>query len=83
MKRNEIALILVVVGLVVLTTYSLLNVMFGKAALSPVQVKSADPITASIENPPDPKVFNKDAINPAVSVTIGDQSNQQPFNVQN
>lgn len=83
MKRNEIALILVVVGLVVLTTYSLLNVMFGNAALKPVSVKSTDSISASINNPPDPMVFNTDAINPSVSVTIGNQSDQQPFNIKN
>ncbi len=83
MKRNEIALILVVVGLVVLTTYSLLNVMFGKAALNPVGVKSTDSISGSINNPPDSMVFNTDAINPSVSVTIGNQSDQQPFNIKN
>lgn len=83
MKRNEIALILVVVGLVVLMTYSLVNVVFGKTALSPVSVKSADSISASIDNPPDPSVFNANAINPSVSVTIGEQSDQQPFNIKN
>lgn len=83
MKRSEIALIIVVVGLVVLATYSILNVFFGQAALSPVTVKTAQVISPKINNPPDPAVFNKDAINPAVNVTIGDQANQQPFTIQN
>lgn len=83
MKRNEIALIVVVVGLVVMSTYFLFNSFFGQAALQPVKVQSATPITGSITNPPDKAVFNKEAINPAVSVTIGDQSNQQPFTIQN
>lgn len=84
MKRNEVALILLVVGIVVLATYALFNALFGQAALSPVEVRSASEIVSSLDGiEPDPAVFNKDAINPAVDVTIGDQSNQQPFTIQN
>lgn len=82
MKRNEIALILVIVGIVVLGTYTLFNALFGQAALSPVKVKSTTVILSTVDEP-SAAVFNKDAINPAVSVTIGDQSNQQPFTIQN
>ena len=84
MKRSEIALILLVVGIVVLATYALFNALFGQAALSPVGVKTATEIASSLDGvEPDPAVFNSDAINPAVSVTIGEQSNQQPFTIQN
>lgn len=84
MKRNEIALILVVVGIVVMATYSLFNLFFGQEALSPVKVKTTTEISASLDGmEPDPAVFNKDGINQAVNVTIGDQSNQQPFTIQN
>lgn len=82
MKRNEIALILVIVGLVVLVTYSVANALFGQAALQPTNVKKADSIGTSVATP-DPTVFNKDAINPAVTITIGDQANQQPFTIKN
>lgn len=82
MKRNEIALILVVVGVVIIATYSLFNVFFGQAALSPVKVTTTTAITPSVTEP-DTTVFNSDAINPAVNVTIGDQSDQQPFTIQN
>lgn len=82
MKKNELALILVVVGVVVLSTYALFNSLFGQAALSPVKVKTTTAITSSVTEP-DPSVFNKDAINPAVNVKIGDQANQQPFTIQN
>lgn len=82
MKRNEIALILLVVGIVVIGTYALFNAFFGQAALSPVKVQSTVEISSTVTEP-DSAVFNKDAINPAVSVTIGDQSNQQPFTIQN
>ena len=82
MKRNEIALILVIVGLVVLVTYSVANTLFGQAALQPTNVKRADMIGTNVATP-DPAVFNKDAINPAVTITIGDQANQQPFTINN
>lgn len=82
MKRNEVALILVIVGLVVLVTYSAANALFGQAALQPTNVKKADLIGTSVVTP-DPAVFNKDAINPAVTITIGDQANQQPFTISN
>jgi len=81
-KRNEIALILVVVGVVVIATYGLFNTLFGQAALNPVQVKQTVVISSDVATP-DSAVFNKDAINPAVNVTIGNQSNQQPFTIQN
>lgn len=84
MKKNEIALILLVVGVVVIATYGIFNALFGQTALSPVKVQTATAISASLDGiEPDAAVFNKDAINPAVNVTIGDQSNQQPFTIQN
>ena len=82
MKRNEVALILVVVGVVVIATYAVFNALFGQAALSPVKVQAATEISSTVIGP-DPSVFNQDAINPAVNVKIGDQSNQQPFTIQN
>jgi len=81
-KRNEIALIFIIVGIVVIGTYTLFNALFGQAALSPVKVKTTTAISSTVDDP-STAVFNKDAINPAVNVTIGDQSNQQPFTIQN
>lgn len=84
MKRNEIALILIIVGIVVMATYAIFNTLFGQAALSPVSVRTTTEIASTLDGvEPDAAVFNKDAINPAVNVTIGDQSNQQPFTIQN
>lgn len=82
MKKNEIALILLVVGIVVIATYGLFNALFGQSALKPVNVQTATAISVTIDEP-DATVFNENAINPAVSVTIGNQSNQQPFTIQN
>lgn len=84
MKRNEIALILLIVGVVIIATYAIFNAVFGNAALSPERVQTTTALSASLSDiEPDPAIFNKNAINPAVSVTIGDQSNQQPFTIQN
>lgn len=75
-------LIVVVVGLVVFVTYFVANALFGQTSLQPVYVKKASQIQTTIVQP-DPLVFNKDAINPAVTITIGDQANQQPFTIHN
>lgn len=80
MKRNEVALLLVVVGLVVMATYFLLNSLIGDSALKEVSVSSMDPISESVQDP-SKAVFNDKSINPAVKVTIGNQSNQKPFTV--
>lgn len=80
MKKNEIAIMLVVVSLVIMGTYSVVNMVFGKSALKPVVVEKSEAIQASLTTPSQ-TVFNKDALNPAVSITIGNQSNQQPFTV--
>ena len=81
MKKNEIALLLIVVGFVILGTYALLNSVLGTALLKPVEVETAEKMESVIVEP-DATVFNKDALNPSLSVSIGDQSNQQPFSAQ-
>ena len=80
MKRSDFALILIVVGVVVLVAYSVANSLFGQVALQPTNVPKAELVSSSLVQP-DSAVFNKDAINPAVAITIGDQSDQQPFTI--
>lgn len=82
MKRNEFALIIIIVSVVIMVTYLIANSFFGQTTLQPVTVPKANLITTAIQQP-DPSVFNKDAINPAVTITIGDQANQQPFTISN
>jgi hypothetical protein len=82
MKKNEIAILLIVVSVVIMVTYSLVNSLFAQASLKPVDVEKAESFSTTIAER-DPTVFNKDALNPAVTITIGNQSNQQPFSATN
>lgn len=81
MKKNEIALLIIIVSVTLIATYAIGNALFGQVTLQPVDIRTAEAINPEITNEPDPAVFNSDAINPAVSATIGDQSNQQPFTI--
>jgi len=79
MKKNEIALIIVVVIVAGLASYFLLGSLMESPSDAKKTVKVVDPISATLETP-STKVFNGSAIDPAVPTVIGDSSNQQPFN---
>ncbi len=82
MKRNEIALLIVIVGISALSSYFLINsIVQSNGSQKPVNVKVAAPISTVVTQP-NPAVFNKEALNPTIKVKIGDQANNQPFNGQ-
>lgn len=78
MKKNEIALLIIVVALSVGIAYAIGQSIFGNATTKPVDVEKATAISAGIDYPSE-VIFNENAINPTVPVRIGDPSNQQPF----
>lgn len=82
MKRNEIALLVLIVGGVGLATYFILSSVLSGLATKPVEVDVATPISSNITDMDSLKkrLFVDGAYNPTVKVTIGDQANQQPFN---
>lgn len=80
MKKNEIALLILIVSLVALATYFLFNTLLGSAATKPVDVEVVEAFTTQVESPAE-SVFNSNAINPTVKVTVGEQSGQQPFTI--
>lgn len=75
MKKSDVAMIILIASISVLTTYFVANSMIGGLKTEAVNVKTAEPITAEVIDP-DPKIFNSEAINPTVRVEIGgtDQS---------
>lgn len=79
MKKNEIALLILIVGVVGLITYFALNSALAGLKPKPVSVDTADPISETLVAP-NKDVFKEGAFNPTVKVNIGDQSNEQPFN---
>lgn len=78
MKKSDIAIIILLVGLVTIATYFLLATLVGEPGDEPVSVETIEPITTEIVQP-NPTIFNEDAINPTVKIKIGDSADQQPF----
>lgn len=78
MSKNRIAILILIVGFAAMIAY-----FAGQKILSytdtskPVDVEVARPITDTVVKP-DPSVFNDDAINPTVRITIG-ENNQDPI----
>lgn len=79
MKKTEIALLILIVSISMLTAYFIGNAVLGQPKDKTAEVEVAEPIQAEVKEP-NKKIFNVQAINPTVQITIGQPSNQQPFN---
>lgn len=75
MKKTDIAMIILIAGISVLIAYLLVNSLFSGIKTSPVKVKEATPITSEVTDP-SPTIFNSNATNPTVPVTIGGSADQ-------
>lgn len=78
MKRNDIALIILVVSLSLVASYFTLINVFGEPSKKIVKVEVVEPISPDLPQPSE-QIFNKDAIDPTVVIEIGKPSNRQPF----
>ena len=78
MKKNEIALLVLIVAVVGVAVFFLLNALLGSQKQLSAEVTVVEPITSDVEQP-SPTVFYDGAINPGVPVPVGNSSNQQPF----
>lgn len=78
MKKNDIALLALIVGFSLITAYFIGQAIIGMSKQGVASVETVEVISSDITQP-DKTVFNKDAINPAVPINIGDSTNQQPF----
>ncbi len=79
MKRNDIALLVLIVSLTLVISFLIVKAVFGEPEKQAVQVEKIDPISSQIVQPSG-SIFNRDAINPTVVIQIGNPANQQPFN---
>ena len=70
MKRSEIALIVLIAGTSIIVAYFAANALIGKPSPKDSTVRTITKIESKVEKP-DPTIFNKDAINPTVEVSIG------------
>lgn len=77
MKRNDLAVLLVIVTFVGGLAYFVGQQFIGSKALKPVEVETARPISSEVQRPSS-EIFNSNAINPTVKITIG-ENNQTPI----
>lgn len=74
MKSTDIAAVILIASLSMLAAYFIADAVIGRPGAETAKVKTVDALTSDV-TPPDPTVFNKDAINPTVEVIIGGQQN--------
>lgn len=79
MKKNEIALLILIISISGLAAFFVGNSLFGGKVSKPVEVDTATPISADVISPSS-SVFNDNAINPTVPIKIGAGSGTTPFN---
>lgn len=75
MKKTDIAMIILIASVCMLISYFVTKAMIGDAVNKPVKVKTTEQISKDVTQP-DPKIFNKEAINPTVEVTIGNDKDE-------
>lgn len=78
MKQKDIAIIIVVVFLSGILSYFISNALFAAPDSLETEVEVVQPITADFPEP-DTRYFNKDSVNPTLTITIGGDQNQEPF----
>jgi hypothetical protein len=77
-KRNDIALLILIVSITLVISFFVVKAVFGEPQKTAVKVEKVDEISSSIVQP-SKSIFNKDAINPTVVIQIGSPANNQPF----
>lgn len=73
MKKSDVAMIILIVSVSVLTAFFISNSILGNEYNGNTKIKTIDKIDSSIVEP-SPGIFNKDAINPAIQVQIDSTS---------
>ena len=69
MKKTEIAMIILIASISILTAYFIGSSVFNDIYMDNEKVKTIDKVELSIEEPSE-EIFNQDAINPAVRVQV-------------
>ena len=78
MKKNEIALLILIVGVAGLIAFFVGNSVFGRKVSKPVTVETAKQISPDLVDPSS-QIFNENAINPTVPIKIGGGDGSAPF----
>lgn len=78
MKKNDIAVIILIVSVSLVVSYFIAKAIIGEPQSQSAKAEVVEAISAELTKPTS-TIFNKDAINPTVNIEIGNSSNQQPF----
>lgn len=70
MKKTDIALIALIASIMIVGAFFATSALLGPQTGGTIKVKTIQPITSEVV-PPNPDIFNEDAINPAVEVQVG------------
>ena len=81
MKQKDIALIIVIVFISGIVSFFMSGKIFVTPENRQQKVQTVDVIESTFQKPSE-KYFNKDSIDPAQLVRIGNNNNQNPFNAQ-
>lgn len=78
MKQKDIALIIIIAAISGFASFFVSRMIFATPQNRQQQAEVVDVITSQFNKPSD-KYFNKDSINPAQLVEVGDNNNPNPF----
>ena len=79
MKSKDIALIAVIVFLSALISFFISNAIFASPKNRQQQVEVVESITTDFPKP-DSRYFNTNAFDPTKPISVGQNTNQNPFN---
>lgn len=78
MKQKDIALIAIVVFFSAIFSYFISNAIFASPENRQQQVEVVEPISSDFKSP-DVRYFNDESIDPTQTITIGENTNNDPF----
>lgn len=78
MKQKDIALIILIVAIAGMLSFFVSKQLFSSPKNRQQQVEVVQPITADFPKP-DERYFNNQAFDPTQTITIGGNSNPDPF----
>jgi len=78
MKKGDITVIILIISISLIAAYFIGQAVLGATKQGQAEVETVEVIDPTVA-PIDAAIFNKEAINPAVPIKIGDSTNQQPF----
>lgn len=85
MKQSDIALIILIVAISLVASYFVGGALINSPDSRSKQVLSVEPVNDTMSNPADSaysKIFDKNAINPAINIRIGESETDKPFTTE-